>query len=44
MEIITDYVNSKPTILSGTADPTSADGKDGDIYIKYEAPSAESTE
>lgn len=28
-------VNAKPTILSGTTDPTSAMGKNGDIYVKY---------
>lgn len=29
------YVDSKPTILYGTSDPTSSQGKNGDIYIKY---------
>ena len=30
----TAYVDTKPTILSGTSDPASNLGKNGDIYIK----------
>lgn len=30
------YVDSKPTIYVSTAEPTSADGKDGDIWVVYE--------
>ena len=30
----TAYVDAKPTILSGTSDPASSLGKNGDIYIK----------
>lgn len=33
----TAYVDAKPTILSGTSDPASSLGKNGDIYIKYTA-------
>lgn len=33
----TAYVDAKPTILSGTSDPASNLGKNGDIYIKYSA-------
>lgn len=33
----TAYVDAKPTILSGTSNPASNLGKNGDIYIKYSA-------
>lgn len=31
------YVDDKPTILYGTSTPTSSQGKNGDIYLKYTA-------
>lgn len=36
VEQIDEEVKSIPTIYSGTSDPTSSLGKDGDIYLQYE--------
>lgn len=33
---IEEEVNSLPAIYSGTSDPTSSLGEDGDIYLQYE--------
>lgn len=32
---LTSFVNNKPTILSGTSEPTPEQGKAGDIYVRY---------
>lgn len=32
---LTSFVNNKPTILSGTSEPTPEQGKTGDIYVRY---------
>lgn len=34
-EQIETKIDMLPTILSGTTEPTSEEGKDGDIYIMY---------